>query len=74
MQLRYPSFSDREPCLWPMFLRQSVSFIFRGRNVHGINVSTAEDEIITLSGNVGLHHDLEERKLPLVFCLSINNA
>jgi hypothetical protein len=62
MQLRY---GDGEPRLWLMFLRQPVSFIIRGRNVHGINISTAKDEITTLSGNVGLHYDLEERKLQL---------
>ena len=57
-----------------MFLRQPFSFIIRGRNVHGRAISAAEDEITTLSGNVRLHYELEERKLQLLFCLSINNA
>ena len=74
VQLRYPLFADMEPRLWLIFLRQPISFIIRGRNVHGIDITTAEDEITPLSGNVGLHYDLEERKLPLIFCLSINNA
>jgi len=65
VQLGYPLFADMVPRLWLMFLRQPISFIIRGRNVHGIDISTAEDEITPLSGNDGLHYDLEERKLPL---------
>jgi len=72
VQLRYPLFADREPRLWLMFLRQLIGFIIRGRNVHGIDISAAEDEITRCLETLGCNTTLKKRNFRSYFaCLLI---